>query len=86
VPALVGRHRAAADARRRRSANDAEPHGELGATSAAGASCPTMTVSHARTRLEGSPITVHYREFEGAHWVDPAVLPTLRAAVDAALA
>ena len=40
----------------------------------------------ARARLEGSPITVHYREFEGAHWVDPAVLPTLRAAVDAALA
>jgi phospholipase/carboxylesterase len=40
----------------------------------------------ARERLEGSPITVHYREFEGAHWVDPAVLPTLRAAVDAALA
>jgi hypothetical protein len=29
---------------------------------------------------------VRYREFEGAHWVDPAVLPTLRAAVDAALA
>ena len=40
----------------------------------------------ARARLEGSPITVHYREFEGAHGVDPAVLPTLRAAVDAALA
>ena len=40
----------------------------------------------ARARLEGSPIAVHYREFEGAHWVDPAVLPTLRAAVDAALA
>ena len=40
----------------------------------------------ARARLEGSPIAVHYREFEGAHWVDPAALPTLQAAVDAALA
>ena len=57
-------------------------------SSASGVSSRTIAPDAARRAATscGSPITVHYREFEGAHWVDPAVLPTLRAAVDAALA
>jgi phospholipase/carboxylesterase len=54
-----------------------------------GTADPVISVEfarQARARLEGSPISVRYREFAGAHWVDPATLPTLQAAVDAALA
>jgi len=54
-----------------------------------GAQDPVIGASfarEARARLAGSPISVRYREFAGAHWVDPATLPTLQAAVDAALA
>jgi phospholipase/carboxylesterase len=40
----------------------------------------------ARARLAGSPVAVTYREFDGGHWIDPAALAPLRAAVAAALA
>src|SRR6476469_3436186 len=54
-----------------------------------GAADPVIGVGfarEARTRLAGTPVHLVYREFPGGHWVDPAALPTLQAAVDAALA
>jgi phospholipase/carboxylesterase len=54
-----------------------------------GAQDPVIGVAfarEARARLAGSPISLAYREFDGGHWVDPAALPVLQAAVGAALA
>jgi phospholipase/carboxylesterase len=54
-----------------------------------GVADPVISVGFARdarARLEGSPISLSYREFDGGHWVDPATLPTLQAAAADALA
>jgi phospholipase/carboxylesterase len=40
----------------------------------------------ARAQLEGAGADVRYREFPGAHWIDPELLPELRELVAAATA